>query len=222
MPENLLKGFRKFRENNYESRTTMPDLIEKGQNPDYFVISCIDSRSNPATVFRAKPGAFFTFKAMGAIVRPYKQGTALSAGLQFALNYNNVSKIILLGHTGCGAIKALINNIDDPEIASFMDVTQKAVKRAKDKANSDADLHRRTEEEIVLLSRENLKTYPAVANALAENRVQIVPWLFDMENGDIFEYDETSDQFINKTNISSNTTQKTGTGCGCSSHSHHS
>ena len=202
MPHDLLEGFKRFRKESYESKEAMmPGLVEKGQDPDYFLISCIDSRSNPATIFHARPGSFFTFKAMGAIVRPYKKGTALSAALQFALDYNNVSKIIVLGHTGCGAIKALISDFEDPEISSFMDVTQAAVKAAQDKTKNPENLHRRTEEEIVLQSKTNLKGYPSVARALAEKRVQIIPWLFDMEQGDIFEYDKASDTFINKTNI---------------------
>jgi len=217
MPEDLLNGFRKFRLNNYENNNTMPELIEQGQDPEYMIVSCIDSRSNPATIFRTKPGALFTFKAMGAIVRPYKKGTALSATLQFALNYNNVTKVIILGHTSCGAINALINNIEDPEIASFLSVAKEAAELAQGKSEGEHDLHRRTEEQIVLQSRENLKSYPSVANALAENRIQIIPWLFDMEQGDIFEYDDEQDKFINKTNIGG-AAQLKDASCGCSSH----
>ena len=92
--ERLLLGFRKFRKDTYEGLgALMPRLVQQGQKPDYFIISCIDSRSNPGTIFRAPPGTFFAHKAMGAIVRPYKQGTALSAALQFAIKYNQVEKI---------------------------------------------------------------------------------------------------------------------------------
>ena len=117
MTQDLINGAAEFKRYHYEgNEALMESLVESGQDPRYFIISCIDSRCNPGTIFRAKPGTFFAHKAMGAIIRPYHQGTALAAALQFALNYNNVGIIIVLGHTQCGAIKALAEDIDDPEI----------------------------------------------------------------------------------------------------------
>lgn len=197
--ERLLLGFKKFRKETYEGLgALMPRLVQQGQSPDYFIISCIDSRSNPGTIFRAPPGTFFAHKAMGAIVRPYKKGTALAAALQFAIKYNKVRKIIILGHTGCGAIKALIDQLDDEEIASFIDVAKKGIEKARQR-HADPDLHddlfRHAEEEIVLLSTENLKTYPSVQKALAAGDVEIASWLFDMEKGIIHSYDPQTGQF---------------------------
>ncbi len=195
----LLKGFKLFRKDNYEGNTLMKKLVKEGQSPDYFIISCIDSRSNPGTIFRPEPGTFFAHKAMGAIVRPYKKGTALSAALQFALVHNKVKEIIVLGHTGCGAIKAMVEKIDDEEISSFINVAQTGLEKAKATCGSACtheELLRHSEEEIVLLSAENLKSYPSVANALAEGRVVIKPWLFDMESGALLQYNNDFKQFV--------------------------
>lgn len=200
MTDTLLKGFEAFRKEQYEDgKGTMPRLVAEGQSPDYFIISCIDSRSNPGTIFRPAPGAFFAHKAMGAIVRPYKQGTALAAALQFALMHNKVKEIIVLGHTGCGAIKAMVEKIDDEEISSFVNVAQTGLEKAKERCGdhcTHGELLRHSEEEIVLLSTENLKAYPSVATALSEGRVTIKPWLFDMECGELLEYDETQKGFV--------------------------
>lgn len=199
MARSLLQGFKLFRKENYEGNTLMKRLVKEGQSPEYFIISCIDSRSNPGTIFRPEPGTFFAHKAMGAIVRPYKKGTALAAALQFALIHNNVKEIIVLGHTGCGAIKAMVENIDDEEISSFINVAREGVEKAKAGCGcgaTHAELLRHTEEEIVLLSSENLKSYPSVATALAENRVVIRPWLFDMESGELLQYNPDFKQFV--------------------------
>ena len=198
--DRFLKGFKEFRKETYEGENAlMPTLVAKGQQPDYFIISCIDSRSNPGTIFKPAPGTFFAHKAMGAIVRPYEQGTALAAALQFALKYNSVTKIIILGHTGCGAIKALVENIEDQEILSFIDVAQTGVlhaqKRCDDQCMHD-ELLRYAEEEIILQSVKNLKTYPSVRTALDENRLVIKPWLFDMKEGQLMAYNEQSKAFI--------------------------
>lgn len=205
MTDELIKGLLSFKRYHYDSDGgMMSDLVVEGQDPRYFIISCIDSRCNPGTIFRAKPGTFFAHKAMGAIVRPYKQGTALAAALQFAINYNNVEKIIVLGHTKCGAVKALVENVDDPEISSFITVAQHGLERAKEihgKACSHDDLHRHAEEQIVLESTENLKEYPSVAQALKEGKIEVKSWIFDLEHGDLLEHDQQSNQFKLISNI---------------------
>ncbi len=196
MIDELVKGSAEFRHYQYaDDASLMNRLVEEGQSPKYFIISCIDSRANPGTIFRAKPGTFFAHKAMGAIVRPYKAGTALAAALQFALNYNQVDTIIVLGHTGCGAIQALANDIDDPEISSFISVAKHALEAAKCSCNSQEEILSTTEKNVVLESVENLKLYPSVANALNEGRVVIRPWMFDIRNGDLLEYSESNKEF---------------------------
>lgn len=200
MTASLLKGFKLFRKETYEGKgAIMKRLVEDGQSPDYFIISCIDSRSNPGTIFRPEPGTFFAHKAMGAIVRPYKKGTALAAALQFALIHNQVKEIIILGHTGCGAIKAMAEKIDDEEISSFINVAQEGLEKAKCRCGASSthdELLRHSEEEIVLLSARNLKTYPSVVKALEENRVTIRPWLFEMETGNLLQYNEDFQEFV--------------------------
>lgn len=204
MPDDLIKGFLNFREKGYQNENgLMPLLVKEGQSPDYFMISCIDSRANPGTVFDAPPGIFFSHKAMGAIVRPYHHGTALAAALQFSLIYNKVTKLIVLGHTGCGAVKALIDNIEDPEIASFVEVAREGLNAAKCLADNHThhdDLHRHAEEQIILQSVENLKRYPSVQYASKNKELTIKPWLFDMSAGDLLEYDEEQRKFISLIN----------------------
>jgi carbonic anhydrase len=205
MADPLLEGFKKFRKAHYEGRNAvMPRLAAEGQTPTHFIISCIDSRSNPGTIFQPVPGTFLAHKAMGAIVRPYKKGTALSAALQFAIVHNKVTEIVILGHTGCGAIKAMVDKIDDDEVSSFIDVAQTGLKKARDLCGprcAPSDLLRHAEEQIVLLSLENLKGYPSVKNALAAGTLIIKSWLFDMDSGNLLEHDEKTDKFLAITDL---------------------
>ena len=137
---------------------------------------------------------------MGAIVRPYKKGTALAAALQFALEHNNTKEIIVLGHTGCGAIQALVEKLDDEEISSFVEIAKSGFEKAK--RNCDAvmcshdELLRHTEEQIVLESGQNLLTYPSVAHAVSQDRITIKLWLFDMAAGEVYEYDDSRKDFM--------------------------
>lgn len=203
MTNRLIKGFiERFRPKSYEGeKALMPDLVSDGQKPEYFIISCADSRSDPGVIFDAQSGEFFGFKAIGAIVRPYKTGTALAASLQYAITSLKISKIVLLGHTHCGAIKALHDDIEDPEIASFIDVAHSAMDKARaiaektPKIESEEDLLRLAEQQVVLDSAENLLTYPSVKKAVDAGKLKIESWVFEMGSGNILSYDAATSTF---------------------------
>ena len=198
MTDDLINGAQEFKYYHYEKGNgAMSELVKEGQNPNHFIISCIDSRCNPGTIFRAKPGSFLSHKAMGAIVRPYKQGTALAAALQFALEYNQIQNIIVLGHTHCGAIKALASELDDPEITSFVNVTKSAHTKALGCCSTQDEIVNKTEQEVILESTQNLKAYPSVAKAIAEQRVIVKSWQFDIQTGNLLEYNGATARFEN-------------------------
>jgi len=205
MTDRLLAGFQnRFRPKAYEGKKpVMSELVSYGQNPDYFIVSCADSRCDPGTIFDAQPGEFFGFKSIGAIVRPYKTGTALAASLQFAINALKVKKLLVIGHTHCGAIKALHDGTDDPEIASFIDVAHEAMDEARktqnanDAINNDEEsLLRLAEKQVLLTSAKNLMTYPSVKNAVEAGNLHIESWIFDMDEGDILRFDPKTSEFV--------------------------
>lgn len=205
MTDRLLAGFQnRFRPKAYEGKKpVMPELVSYGQTPEYFIVSCADSRCDPGTIFDAQPGVFFGFKSIGAIVRPYKTGTALAASLQFAINALKVKKLLVIGHTHCGAIKALHDGTDDPEISSFIDVAHEAMDEARKVQNTDdaidndqESLLRLAEKQVLLASAKNLMTYPSVKNAVEAGNLQIESWMFDMEDGNILRFDPETSQFI--------------------------
>lgn len=197
MTQDLIDGATEFKHYHYDSgdENLMDELVKLGQDPKYFIISCIDSRCNPGTIFRAKPGIFFAHKAMGAIVRPYEAGTTLAAALQFALNYNKVETVIVLGHTQCGAVKALAEDIDDPEISGFISVAKHALEKVQTCCDNHEELLEKTEQEVILASTNNLKAYPSVQKALEEKRITVKAWQFDMKTGDVLEFNETKNTF---------------------------
>lgn len=196
MTQDLINGAAEFKKYHYDGdQELMAELVEAGQDPKYFIISCIDSRCNPGTIFRAQPGIFFAHKAMGAIVRPYHKGTALAAALQFALEYNNVKHVIVLGHTKCGAVKAMAEDIQDEEISSFINVAKHGLEKAKACCSDHDEILAKTEQEVILESVENLKAYPSVVKALKENKITVKAWQFDITNGDLLEHNPNTNKF---------------------------
>ena len=85
-----------------------PQLLEKlreTQNPKALVIACSDSRVDPAILFSCSPGDIFVIRNVANIVPRYTPGSSIhgvSAAIEYAIVYLNVSHIILLGHSNCG------------------------------------------------------------------------------------------------------------------------
>ncbi|HEY5598460.1 MAG TPA: carbonic anhydrase, partial [Kiloniellales bacterium] len=109
----LLEGYRKFRAETFQpQRDVFETLAQEGQKPRTMVIGCCDSRVDPTAVFGAGPGDLFVIRNVANLVPPFEphgdfHGT--SAAIDFAVTGLGVEDIVILGHAGCGGIKAYLD-----------------------------------------------------------------------------------------------------------------
>ena len=86
--QRLLEGYREFRRTRWpEERARYEDLADKGQNPEFLVIACSDSRADPATIFSARPGELFVIRNVAAIVPPFEPDDATHHGTSAAIAF---------------------------------------------------------------------------------------------------------------------------------------
>src|SRR5436190_22865279 len=109
-------GYQEFR-NKYVlgDRSVMKFLSHYGQKPKIMVVACCDSRVDPALILQCMPGDLFVVRNVANIVPPYEKDEAhhgTSAALEFGICFLKVKHLILLGHSQCGGIQALLNNDD--------------------------------------------------------------------------------------------------------------
>ena len=102
-----------------------------------------------------------------------------------------------MGHTHCGAVHALVEGIDDEDVAPWLSVAQNACARASQKVsnNEHEALLRETEKETVIESVNNVLDYPVVQKAVQDGRIEVHGWLFAMDSGDIHELDQEHGTF---------------------------
>lgn len=80
-----------------------PEALAKGQKPFAAVLSCADSRVDPSWVFACASGELFQVRCAG--------NTAFNdaiASLEYAISVLGTSLVVVMGHSGCGAVKAAL------------------------------------------------------------------------------------------------------------------
>jgi carbonic anhydrase len=207
--QKLIHGFKTFCDKYHRKSHVMQDLVKNGANPEFFIIHCIDARSGAGQVFHADPGELFGKRPMGAFVPPFagdKVKDDMAASLSYAVAVKKVKHVIVMGHTQCGGIEALVKGTDDPAIRSWMSGAREAFARAFAKTRRGGDntiehLCRETEKEAVIVTLKNLLTYPCVKKAFEAGEITLNGWLFDMEHGDLLAYDPGRNSFESLTKV---------------------
>ena len=112
-PENLADRFRRFKQRHFlPNAEQYEELATYGQTPDAMIISCSDSRVDPETIFGAMPGELFVVRNVANLVPPYETGGkfhGVSSAIEFAVLNLRVKDLIVMGHSGCGGVKAALD-----------------------------------------------------------------------------------------------------------------
>ena len=105
-----------------------------GQNPHSIVLSCIDSRVVVEQVFDQALGDIFVARVAGNFVN-----TDIAASMEYACGVAGSKLIVVLGHEGCGAVKAACDNVELGNITSLLSNITPAVDSVKGSASSPHD-----------------------------------------------------------------------------------
>ncbi len=204
--QNLIDGFRRFRESYFaENRTLFSTLARDGQAPKVLLIGCSDSRVDPSLIFGVQPGELFVLRNVANLVPPYSpdQGHhGTSAAVEFAVRNIEVEQIIVLGHSGCGGVKALIEE-QGAEGSDFIRGWMAIARTARDRslaltlsAGQPPEAARRMcEQETVALSLANLMTFPWILERVQTGRLSLHGWWYNLETAELMRLDPTTNNF---------------------------
>jgi carbonic anhydrase len=201
----LVAGFRRFREKYFSGEDALYHrLVTVGQNPKTLIIGCSDSRVDPAMISGAAPGDIFVVRNVANIVPPNETGLkgrhGVSSAIEFAVINLKVENVVVLGHRQCGGIRALMSGPQKKD-TSFIGAWMKVIDGAREAvlakhANLDFEAQcRECEMEGIKVSLQNLMTFPFVAEAVQTRGMRLIGIYFDLEQGHLFELDETTNEF---------------------------
>ncbi len=188
----LLEGYERFRKGYWQEHEELySTLARDGQSPPAMVIACADSRVAPEAIFDCAPGEIFVVRNVSALVPPYKpdgskHGT--SAALEFAVTALEVRSIVVMGHSRCGGIRALMqpDGSHGDFLESWMEIAKSARQRVCDSPDMSEDFDARCyacEHEAIRVSLANLRTFPWIAERVRDGRLTLAGMHFDVETG---------------------------------------
>jgi carbonic anhydrase len=198
VPDELLARLRRFHDHTFPGvQEQFQNLVKDGQHPSILFIGCSDSRLVPYLLTGTGPGELFIVRNVGAFVPPY-DGSAgyhgTSAAIEFAVLNLKVSRIVVCGHSHCGGIRALYEEIDPQakNLAAWLELGREAALPVQ----VTPEALRRTEQRAVVLQLERLMGYPMVRQQVEAGKVALHGWHYVIEEGEVHVFDVKSGEFI--------------------------
>ena len=84
--------------------------LAAGQHPFAVILGCADSRVPPEAVFAQAPGDLFVVRVAGNVAAPSQIGN-----VEFAAEHFGTRLVVVLGHTGCGAVRATVDALREAD-----------------------------------------------------------------------------------------------------------
>lgn len=181
----LKEGNARFAQNVNMNRDLLQQLSEtsEGQFPFAVILSCIDSRTSAELIFDQGLGDLFSIRIAGNIADEDILGS-----MEFACKVAGAKIIVVLGHTGCGAIKSACDNIQFGNFTALVKKIRIAVARVRDPA---ANRNSQNSEFVENVARENvfetithIKHKSEVLRGMLEDfQIAIVGGMYDTQTG---------------------------------------
>lgn len=164
----LIAGNRRYLQTSDETRRM--DTAENGQHPFAIVICCSDARVVPELIFSAELGDLFVIRVAGNVLDNHQLGS-----IEYAAMHLHCGHIIVLGHTGCGAVAAALSGGGDGFVQYITDDIMEAIGAERDPYKASCLNVRHA---VRILNRE-FAQHPEVGKAVIEGA------LYDIRSGEV-------------------------------------
>jgi carbonic anhydrase len=206
MLNQLIDGYRRFRETGWSRERERWSELAEGQSPRVMIIACSDSRVEPAIIFDAKPGEIFVVRNVAALAPPFETAPGhhgVSAALEFAVTQLEVEEIVVMGHGYCGGCAAALtgkfDGADHGEghfIANWVEMLTDARDAVRSRHSElDREAFLEMELEGVRVTLANLRTFPWIAERERAGKLALHGTHFAIGEGKLYVLDEAEETF---------------------------
>lgn len=202
----IIKGYQKFYHEYKDDDSHLLKKLKTSQTPSTLVIACSDSRVDPAIITHANYGDIFVVRNVANILPPFEStfdthhGT--SAALEYATKHLQVDNIIVMGHSNCGGIKSLLDTDFSHAENSFIKGWIELMADVKNTLPVELEYEEKRElceKECIKRSLQNAMSFDFIKKRHDEGTLKVLGWYFDIKTGKMFQYDGSSDSFVDLT-----------------------
>jgi carbonic anhydrase len=185
--QRLIKGNERFAAGKSQQTGRTPADFSKlvaNQTPYATIIGCADSRVSPELLFDTGIGDLFVIRVAGNYVSSF--GSAVKGSIQYGVLELGTPLVVVLGHSGCGAVKAAIKHIHDHDALpeAIEDLVNSIRPSVVESEKLPGDLLVNATRANVRRSVQRLKTMdPVVAPKVKEGKVQVIGGVYDLATG---------------------------------------
>ena len=210
LPSYLIKRYQGWKATEYaENKAWFQRLADEGQRPRAMVISCCDSRLQVSALFGAEQGEFFIHRNIANLVPPHEpdgEHHGTSAAIEYAVCVLKVAHLIVIGHSHCGGVKGCAELCENARgdtggghsyVTRWLELLRPAWERVHEAGiKDDGERLLRLEKEGVLVSLENLMSFPFLREAVEAETLQLHGLWTDIGAGDLEWFDPEAGEFV--------------------------
>jgi len=208
LPSYLVHRFHGWKATAYtENQAWYRRLATDGQHPRAMIISCCDSRVHVTSIFGADQGEFFIHRNIANLVPAHcpdgaQHGT--SAAVEYAVLALKVAHVIVLGHSNCGGVQGCLDmcsghapelEADSSFVGRWMDILRPGYEKVRE-IKDEAEQRSALEKEAVMVSLENLMTFPFVAEAVKDGTLTLHGLWHEIGSGDLEQFIASQKEFV--------------------------
>ncbi|WP_196894062.1 carbonic anhydrase family protein [Aureivirga marina] len=154
------------------------------QSPFAAILSCIDSRVPAEIVFDQGIGDIFSARVAGNFIN-----TDILGSIEYACKVAGSKAVVVLGHSGCGAVKGACDHVELGNITPMLDNLMPAVDAVEetgDRSSNNADFVQRVVEKNVHLNIQGILERSEVLKEMYDNNeITIVGAVYDVASGKV-------------------------------------
>ena len=168
----------------HQDRVRRALTAAQGQHPLATVLTCSDSRTPAEIIFDQGLGDIFVVRVAGNVAATDEVGS-----IEYAVDVRAAPLVVVLGHTQCGAVGAVLDNAKlPPNIAKLVAPIKPAVDQAREDnpdAAKDVLLRAAITDNVWQAIDDMLRQSPIIRDKIKNNQVQVVGALYDLDSGQV-------------------------------------
>ena len=187
----LMEGNQRFIDGKPRSIDTAPlrQSLATSQKPKVVVLACSDSRVPPEILFDKSLGDLFVVRSAGNVADAIGVGS-----IEYAVEHLGSSVLVVLGHTGCGAVKAACSGEKMPtaNLQAFIDKIAPAVTRAKKYAGAEGLEKAAIRENVQQSANAIIASSEMLQHFVHDRKLTVFEAVYDLSSGKVVRLDTVS------------------------------